>query len=125
MSSAEYCPKSSITPFFIIYQAFNFILTTCFLVAFSYRYNALKKLNKGNKYTSINHPIQEFYPRMRVILSILYIALSLTVVVYNIAIGLFPLDSAYNYVLQGGGASVLNSIVIVIQLVVLKQELAK
>lgn len=113
------------TVFFVIYETFNFLFSLTFLFIFSYRHRTLKKLSKGVKYKGITISIIEFFPRMRVVLALSYIVLSIVVIIYNVIVGLFPIDQAYNYVLQGGGASVINSVVLIIQLSVLKLELGR
>lgn len=113
------------TPFFIVYEVFNFLFSMTFLFIFTYRFITLKKLSKGIKYQGNFCKILEFFPRVRVVMAISYIILSIAVIVYNLIIGLFPSNEIYEYVLQGGGASVINSIVLILQLLVLKLELGR
>ena len=66
-----------------------------------------------------------FYPRMRVIHSIAYIVVSITILVFSLVVKLYPSSHWYYYFLIGGAGPCANSIAMVLQLFVLRSELIK
>ena len=57
---------------------------------------------------------------MRVIHSVSYIVVSITILVFSLVVELYPSNLWYSYILVGGGGPCINSIVLILELLVLR-----
>lgn len=57
---------------------------------------------------------------MRIFFSLVYVGLSIGLIVYNLAVREYNNKDAYEYVLEGGGGQCIDSVILLIQLGVLR-----
>jgi hypothetical protein len=91
-----------------------------FLLLFSYRLYLLRFYSLTDKFRSTSHLIVDYFPKLRIFFCLAYVVLSASLVGYNIATDSYSEKAWYEYVLQGGGGECIDSIILIIQLGVLR-----
>ena len=65
-------------------------------------------------------PHPDYFPKIRIFFCLCYVALSASLLGYNIATDSYSDKAWYEYVLQGGGGECIDSLILIIQLGVLR-----
>ena len=103
-----------------ITEYINLGVTILFLLLFCYRFYALRKHSSTNRYQSTWTFHIEYFPKVRIFLSLGYILLSIALLVYNIVTDSYDAEQWYEYILQGGGGECINSGILLMELAVLR-----
>lgn len=108
-----------------VLEVINIGIAFIFLFLFLYRLKYLSHFSQTDKYLSTPWFYQiDYYPKIRILFAVGYVVLSIALLSYNIATKQY-FDDNSQYLFAGGGGETINSLVLLLQLFVLRQELIK